>query len=241
MKSGKRAGLLGPAILGTALAVLAASPLLADDDPRAAAIEGTWIPTSYSDGLLTSEGKAPPLTEEAAELYRERVAEIGDPDRQYDRTLWCAGPGIPRIMFMPYPFEIRADGDFVGFIYGWYRWHRVVDISGAEADAVLPQTMGYPVGHWDGDTLVIETTGFTDETILDAQGLPHSEDLRVTERIALLPSGELEDRFRIEDPEFYTAPWDAVMTYKRSDAVVGDDVCPDRIHNLEPATLSALP
>jgi hypothetical protein len=145
-----------PAALGCALWGLLSAPAAAATN---VALDGTWMPDSYSDKLLASDGHAPPLTKAAAKIYAERIAAHGDPDRQYDRTRWCAGPGMPRIMFMPYAFEIRSDGDYVGFIYNWYRWHRVADMSGQKADPVLPTTMGYPVGHWDGDTLVIDTVG----------------------------------------------------------------------------------
>jgi hypothetical protein len=149
---------------------------------------------------------------------------------------------MPRIMFMPYPFEIRADGRFVGFIYGWYRWHRMVDMSGQKADPVLPQTMGYPVGRWEDQTLVIETVGLAGETVLDGFGLPHSEDMVITEKLRVLADGRLEARFTFDDQAYFTAPWTAVMTYRRQpNTVVGDDVCPDRIANGEPAVRGALP
>jgi hypothetical protein len=228
-----------PAALGCALLGLLSAPAAAAMNE---AFDGTWMPDSYSDKLLTSDGNAPPLTKSAAKIYAQRIATQGDPDRQYDRTRWCAGPGIPRIMFMPYAFEIRSDGDYLGFIYNWYRWHRVVDMSGQKGDPVLPVTMGYPVGQWDGDTLLIDTIGIEDETVLDAMGLPHSEDMKLNERLRLLPNGHLEDRFTIDDAANYTHPWEAVMTYHRApDVVVGDDVCPDRIAKGGPATRSSLP
>jgi hypothetical protein len=103
-------------------------------------------------------------------------------------------------------------------------------------------TMGYPVGKWDGETLVIETTGIAGETVLDAMGLPHSEEMLLTERLRALPDGRLEVRFTIKDEAFYTRPWEAVMTYRRTqgDSVV-DDVCPDRIADGEPAVRRKLP
>lgn len=205
-------------------------------------LDGVWMPDSYSDRLLTADGQEPPLTVEAAELYRERAASLTEHDRQFDRTRWCAGAGMPRIMFMPYAFEIRSDRQFVGFLYSWYRWHRVADLSGKPADPLLPQTMGYPVARWDGDTLVIETVGLSDETVLDTAGLPHSEDMKLTERLRLLADGRLEARFTISDEAYYSRPWEAVMTYqRRADFTVGDDVCPDRIAMGEAAVRSALP
>ena len=91
-----------------------------------------WVVVAerLTERLLTDSGKTPPLNAQGAALYRAHDAERKQPQPQFDRTRWCAGPGMPRIMFMPYPFEIRADGRYVGFIYGWYRWHRMVDMSG---------------------------------------------------------------------------------------------------------------
>jgi hypothetical protein len=237
-----RAGLVA------ALCVLGApaAPVFAHDEPtvarQAARIEGVWIPEFTVERLLTEAGEAPPLNAQGAALYREREASRNAPDPQFDRTRWCAGPGIPRIMYLPYPFEIRADGDYVGFIYGWYRWHRMVDMSGKEANPILPQSMGYPVGKWDGDALIIETVGTTSDTILDALGLPHSEDMTITERVNRLPDGRLQVRFRINDPAFYTSPWETVMTYRSApELVVGDDVCPDRLVRGEAPIRSRLP
>jgi hypothetical protein len=102
--------------------------------------------------------------------------------------------------------------------------------------------MGYPVGRWEGKTLVIETIGIAGETVLDGFGLPHSERMTLTERVRALPGGRLEVRFTIDDSEFYTRPWTAVMTYKHPrNAVIVDDVCPDRIAKGERAVRRALP
>jgi hypothetical protein len=234
-------------ILGALCLLLAgATPLAARDGPAfgpgIAGVVGVWMPEKYSERLLTAAGDAPPLNAAGAALYQARAAEHDAPQPQFDRTRWCAGPGMPRIMFMPYPFEIRADGEYIGFIYSWYRWHRMVDMSGAEPDIELPVTMGYAVGHWEGKTLVIRTTGTAGETVLDGFGLPHSEDMVLTENLRILANGRLEARYTIEDPAFYLKPWDAVTTYRRSkNAPVVDDVCPDRIANGQPAVRKKLP
>jgi len=226
--------------------LLCALPLAARDGPAFGPgmkdMLGTWLPERVAGRLLTEDGKMPPLNPQGAELYRARTAEKDTPQPQFDRTRWCAGPGMPRIMFMPYPFEIRADGNYVGFIYGWYRWHRMVDMRGQPADPVLPLTMGYPVGRWDGRTLVIETVGLAGETVLDSYGLPHSEDLVITERLRVLDDGRLEARFTFEDEAYFTEPWSTVMTYRRQPGTtVVDDVCPDRIAQGQPAVRGDLP
>lgn len=204
------------------------------------ALMGVWMPEAAPQQLLTADGKAPPLKPEAGAIYSERLQRLASGDRSFDQASWCASPGMPRVLTMPYPFEIRSDGEFLAFIHGWYRWHRVVDMAGGEVDPPLPLTMGFPVGTWEGDTLVIRTVGLIDVTHLDAAGLPHSEDLVLTERLRVLPDGRLEDRITIEDPETYTQPWETVLHFHRErGAQVTDDICPDRIANGEPAVRKA--
>jgi hypothetical protein len=169
-------------------------------------------------------------------LYAQRKRQFEAGDDSFDQTSWCAGPGMPRIMTMPNPFEIRRDGAHLAFIYGWYRWFRAVDLGGPDVDPPLPLTMGFPVGHWEGETLVIRSVGLTDATVLDATGLPHSEQLTLTERLRVRPDGRLEDRMRFEDPGTFTQPWESVLTFHRDAAArVTDDVCPDRIAAGAPA------
>jgi hypothetical protein len=203
---------------------------------------GIWVPDAAPQKLLTADGKAPPLNPEAAGIYAARLQRLAAGDRSFDQTSWCAGPGMPRILTMPYPFEIRRDGDYLAFIHGWYRWHRVVDMAGGEVDPPLPLTMGFPVGHWEGDTLVIRTVGLIDATILDASGLPHSEQMVLTERLRVLSDGRLEDRITVEDPDTFTQPWETVLHFHRdASARVTDEVCPDRIAAGEPAVRTELP
>ena len=197
---------------------------------------GIWVPDSAPRALLTSGGKAPPLNAEASKLYAERRQRLARGDAAFDPTSWCAGPGMPRILTMQYPLEIRADANRIAFIHGWYRWFRTVDMGAGTVDPPLPLTMGFPVGHWEKDTLVIRTVGLIDTTVMDASGLPHSEQLTLTERLRVLPDGRLEDRITIDDPENYTQPWETVVTFHRDAAArVTDDVCPDRMASGAPA------
>ena len=200
------------------------------------ALLGVWVPDAAPRALLTSKGKTPPLTAEASKVYTERRQRLARGDASFDPTTWCAGPGMPRILTMPYPLEIRADASRIVFIHGWYRWFRIVDLGAGTADPPLPLAMGFPVGHWEASGLVIRTTGLSDATVMDASGLPHSEQLTVTERLRVLPDGRLEDRITIDDPENYTQSWDTVLTFHRdASARVTDDVCPDRMARGEPA------
>jgi hypothetical protein len=198
---------------------------------------GIWVPDATPRELTTVDGAAPPLNEDAAALHAEHKARFAAGDAGYDPTTWCAGPGMPRILTMPYAFEIRRSGDHVAFIHGWYRWWRAVDLNGPEVvEPPLPLTMGFPVGRFEDDTLVIRTVGLTDSTVLDASGLPRSDQLVLTERLRVLPDGRLENRLTIEDPDTFTQPWETVLTFHRDPAArVVDDVCPDRLAQGEPA------
>jgi hypothetical protein len=223
-----------------ALALLAAAAPSDAAGGGAQAIAGTWIGEAFPDHVRTVDGREPPLTAEGAALYRANLADRKSAQPQYDRTRWCAGPGMPRIMFMPTPFEIIVNDRIVGFVYGWYRWHRAVDMSGQPADPVLPQPMAYPVGHWEGETLVIVSNGLTSDTIVDASGLPHTDDMVLEEHLKVAGDGKLHVRFKITDPELYSAPWETEMTYHRAKGIrVEDDVCPDRIARGGPAIVPA--
>jgi hypothetical protein len=71
----------------------------------------------------------------------------------------------------------------------------------------LPAYMGYSVGRWEGDTFVVETAGFNDKTPLDTKRRPHSENLRVTERLRRRDFGHLDVEMTFDDPKFYTRPF----------------------------------
>jgi hypothetical protein len=200
---------------------------------------GIWVPDAAPRELLTVDGSAPPLTEDAAEIYAENRQRYAAGDFGYDPTTWCAGPGLPRMLTMPYPFEIKRSGDHVAIIHGWYRWFRNIDLAGPEVTEVdLPTTLGFSTGRFEDDVLVVRTVGLADSTVLDATGLPRSDQMVITERLRVLPDGRLENRLTIEDPDMYTQPWETVLTFHRdANARVTDDVCPDRIAKGEPAEL----
>lgn len=203
---------------------------------------GIWVPDAAPRELLTADGKPPPLTEDAAAIHAEHKQRYAAGDAGYDPTTWCAGPGMPRILTMPYAFEIRRSGDHLAFIHGWYRWFRAVDLNGPEPQPPLPTTMGFPVGQFEGDTLVIRTVGLTDATVMDATGLPRSDQMIMTERLRVLPDGRLENRMTFEDPDTFEQPWETVLTFHRDpSARVTDDVCPDRLARGEPAEKTSVP
>jgi len=80
---------------------------------------------------------------------------------------------------------------------------------------IVPDYYGESVGHYEGDTLVVDTIGISTETWADDFLTPHSENMRVTERYRLIEDGILEIEFTVEDPEAFTAPWGGIILAER--------------------------
>jgi hypothetical protein len=177
------------------LAVMVAS-LLA---PRAAMaqgkpdLSGVWSP----DEVLSIRAKANALL-----LNRKPTESKRDPDAN------CTLSGVPRLDLGPKPFKILQSPDEVVILYQDFTTFRQVFTDGRP----LPQDpqaawLGYSVGKWDGDTLVVDTIGFNDLTWLDNAGTPHSEALHVTERFHRRDAGHLDIQITIDDPKTFSHPF----------------------------------
>lgn len=216
-------------IVGFATALAATAPAATTD--AVSDLSGVWIITAYSPVIRTDDGKEPPLLPAAAEIYGKRKALFAKGDVNFETVASrCNAPGMPRVMMIPYPFEIVQNSNRLAFLFQWNRLFRRVDIDGPSHDADDLQWSGRSVGHWENNTLVIETRQI-DDTFLDAAGMPHSEALEITERLHLLSKSTLENRMRFEDPKTFSEPWGAVVTYRKlpKGTEVGEDICLDRI------------
>ena len=139
--------------------------------------------------------------------YENRMAD--DPVRQ------CFLPGVPRIMYMPFPFQIIQTPDHMVMTFEFAHAVRIIYTDGSPHPLPNDFWMGDSRGHWEGDTLVIDTTHFNDQTWFDASGNYHSNQLHVVER--LTPAGENHILYEatIEDPEVFTRPWTIRMPLYR--------------------------
>lgn len=200
------------------------------DFPREA-FNGVWLIAEDTPALRTLEGELPPLLPEAKARYEEHVRMREAGDTYFDRATWCAGVGVPRLLIANHPFEIMVDKRQVGFFFEWNRWVRLVDMSGEKLEPYYPMSLGTASGAWQDDgSLVIETTGLMHETIMDHAGLPHSDELVMTETLRLIDADTLENHIRFDDPLTFSAPWETKVTYKRQHgARLKEDVCLDRI------------
>jgi hypothetical protein len=136
-----------------------------------------------------------------------------------DPEIKCYLPGVPRANYMPHPFQIAHNDDALLFSYSYAGAVRNVHLADP-GPAPIDSWMGQSWARWEGDTLVIETTGQNDQTWLDRAGNFHSEALAVTERFTLTSEHTMTYEATLEDPKVYTAPWTMRMTLYRR---VGDD------------------
>jgi hypothetical protein len=116
-------------------------------------------------------------------------------------------PGGPFNMQFPGLHRIIQSPTVVAVLYEFGSLHRQVFLDGRQLPKdPNPTWLGYSVGRWDGDTLVVETAGFNDRTWLDMAGHPHSEQLRVTERLRRIDFGHIQRQIIFEDPQTLTKP-----------------------------------
>lgn len=125
----------------------------------------------------------------------------------------CYMPGLPRANYMPYPFQIVQGQKDILFVYEYASSNRIVHMSD-HTEPPVDSWMGWSNGKWDGDTLVVEATGFNDQSWFDRAGNHHTEALKVTERFTLQGENLLYEA-RIEDPKTFTAPWTIRMPLYR--------------------------
>jgi hypothetical protein len=107
---------------------------------------------------------------------------------------------------MPYPFQIVQGTTKIAFAYEFATANRVVNMTNHQK-APVPSWMGWSNGHWEGDTLVVEVTGNTEQTWFDRAGNFHSDAMKVTERYTFRNPDVIEYEATIDDPKTFTRPW----------------------------------
>jgi len=147
----------------------------------------------------------------SAGVYDYHVAN----ESKYDPEGYCLPPGGPRMMATPYPMEIiqlpeqkRIVMTFEGATHIW----REIYLDGRShpsGDALNPTYLGHSVGHWQGDTLVVDVVGFNEATWIDYSGHPHTDLLHVVEKLTRRDKNTLHYEVTIDDPGAYTKPWTA--------------------------------
>lgn len=172
-----------------------------------------------NDGSLGRPANLPPLNDEYLAQWdiiaKSRTAGLAE----YDSSAKCLPPGMPFMMGMVYGMEIMQTKDKVTIFSEWMDALRRIYLDGRQATQKHfddPTFAGYSTGHWEDDTLVVETVALRAESQLDGGGSPHSDALTVTERIRFIGPGLLEDRIIANDPKAFTKPWETSRTYRKA-------------------------
>jgi hypothetical protein len=182
----------------------ASAPKMADGKPD---LTGIWEPNGIKYLINIAADLKPadiPFQPWAAQEYAKRRANNGleDPDAR------CLPSGMPRKDAITSPYKILQYPNLLVFLYESRTTFRQVFLDGrALPKDPQPAFDGYAVGHWDGDTLVVETTGFNGRTWLDSNGHPATDALHLTEKFRRPDFGHMEIEITIDDPKTYTKPW----------------------------------
>jgi hypothetical protein len=133
-----------------------------------------------------------------------------------DPLAQCYLPGVPRIMYMEWPFHIFQTNDHVAITFEWSQVFRLIYTDGEPPlHEGIESWMGNSRGRWEGDVLVVEVGDHNDKTWFDAAGNFHSNALRLTERYSMLDADTIRYEVTIEDPEVFTRPWKISMPLHR--------------------------
>ena len=172
------------------------------DDPR-------MFSKYFLNILADFKPEQAPIKPEAAELARKNAGNArANPSAQ------CLPQGIVRDDLLSYnPFKIIQTPGVIAILYEVDNMFRQVYTDGRKLPVdPQPAWVGYSVGKWDGDTLVVDSAGFNDRSWLDAFGHPHSEALRIQERFHRRDFGHMDLQLTIDDPKMYTRPFTIRVT-----------------------------
>ncbi len=181
---------------------------------------GAWGASRGGDSIV--EGNEVPYQPWAAAQQQENfenrtvVKVSNDPSRfdTGDPELQCFRAGVPRANYMPYPFQIFQTPEQILVVYEYKGAYRTIDMD-SDQEAPSETWMGWSNGHWEGDTLVVDVTGFNGHTWFDRSGNFHSDSLHVVERWTRVSPYHMRYEATIEDPNVFTRPWNmSFMLYR---------------------------
>lgn len=176
---------------------------LADPGGKPGGIEGIVAPRYLQDVTRDATGDGPLMLPWADALYKARAANqfLDNPQ------IRCLPSGVPRLHALTAPYKMVQGRDLVMVLYELGTMFRQIFLDG-RGHPVDPQPtwMGYSIGRWEGDSLVVETVGFNDRTWLDGTGHPHTERMRLTERFTRRSVGRMDLEITIDDRDAYTRP-----------------------------------
>ena len=232
------------AVLAFSAALLGQSSSQAPGQPAAAKsqsaaanndISGVWnsIRGNY-DNSSFSKGD-PPMTPWGQAKFNAAKPSQGSRGVKLtetnDMVYKCYPPGMPYIYLQVFPMQIVQIPKEVIEIFEYDHMVRHIFTDGRKhPDDVTPTYNGHSIGHWEGDTLVVDTVGLNGKLWLDRVGHPDSDQMHIVERIHRVDDKTLQVDFTFDDPKSYVKPWTAVMRFRlHPDWEITEHVCEDNV------------
>jgi len=202
----------------------AATPPTAAVPPPAAGTRGGDVPPPRPvlvlDGRAGRPDNAPKLTPEYLAKWEViRKSRMAGSD-EFDPNARCLSAGMPNMMSMTYGMEVQHTKDKITMYGELNDVYRRIFLDGRKVSQKVlddPTFAGYSTGHWEGDTLVVDTVAIREDTLFDTFS-PHSDRFTVRERIRFMSPGILEDRITVTDPKALIEPFTSVRTYRKVSA-----------------------
>ena len=229
---GYRWRLLASALFGGLATAAVAAPALTAlyADPAHPDLSGVWMVTGYFS--FDPAGKLPELRPPYDAIYARRMQAFKAGRPVDDVTADCLPPGMPHIQVVPYPFEIVQTPGRVLLLFEYSGQVRRIYTDGRQPPDDDASYYGFSTGHWEGDTLVVQTLNIRADTQVDFTGLPHSDALRITERWRRLDASTLSDMITLEDAKAYARPFTVERRYAlKPDWTIGEYVCEENNRN----------
>ena len=205
-----------------------------DGDPSGAVGEGADSLYTRASVMGTAEGTPVPLKPGPAAIVDKRLKDAAAGHPYASTQARCLPPGMPDMMYEFGPMQYLETPGQITVLRQEFWFFRIVHLGAKHPADPDPSFMGDSVGHWEGDTLVVDTIGLTEKTGVRFV-IPHSEDLHIVERFSLTPQGTMEDRMTIDDPQVFTHPWSMAMTYHRLKTPLQEYICENNRNGVDAA------
>jgi len=196
-------------------------------------ISGTWTPNTFFRVISPVDGSATPFLPWARDFFLKRNEAEARGEPLFDPNANCLPSGVPRVIPTPYPLDIVQTPDAIMIGIEVMHSFRIIHMDGKPMPADFkPSYLGYSAGHWEGDVLVVVTTGLNGFTQVDEEGRPKSSAMKVTERYMKRAPDQLEITYTLDDPRTYSRPWTARAQYRWApDLRFSEYVCEENNRN----------
>jgi len=204
---------------------VAGSALPVQQDPSRVLIAGrTWHIADLTN---------PNLKPWARDHLKKDIDEIDKGKIQFTASSSCVPPGTPSFLISGGPFLIVQGRDKVVLIDEAGPVVRHVYLNVPHSPNVKPSWRGESIGWYEGDTLVVDTIGQNNKTVVDRFGTPHSDKLHVVERWRVIDQGlTLRVDIEVDDPDTFVQPWKTYQLYRRTNGPLAEEMCAENNTNL---------